>query len=73
MKNKYTFEKQTTEYEKKDVSKWLWLVMSVILSAGYILGQYEETPEARTVPHIWEGKGYLIDNKPVFINEHCTE
>ncbi len=64
-------EQPTTEYEPKDLSKWLVIVMALILSTGYILEGYETKEETRYAPHIWEGKGYIIDNNPVLIDENC--
>lgn len=72
MKQPKIIEQETNQYEAKDVSKWLWIVLALILSGGYVLGEYEEAEEIKIIPHIWEGKGYLIDNKPVLIDENCS-
>lgn len=64
-------ERKTTEYEPKDVSKYLWIVMALILSTGYILKGYETKEETREIHHINEFRGHLINMQPVSINEHC--
>ena len=51
----------------------LFFILLGLFTIGYILDGYEDKPETRYVPHIWEGKGYIIDMEPVFINEHCKK
>jgi len=67
-------EQTTNNYEPKDVSKYLWIVMALILSGGYIAGEYEKAEtETRKIYHLNEFRGHLINMMPVSINENCTE
>ena len=66
------FEKRP--YEAKDVSKWLFIVLALILSCGYVAGEYAEAEtEIREIHHINAFRGHIENMAPVNINEHCQE
>ena len=62
---------KTNQYESKDLSIILWIVLMLVFSLGIILEGYEDKPETRKIHHLNEFRGVIIDYKPVNINEHC--
>ena len=63
---------KTNQYESKDVSKYLWIILTLILSGGYVWGEHVNAEvETRQVPSIFDYRGHIINNQPVLIDEHC--
>ena len=62
---------KSNQYESKDLSIILWIVLMLVFSLGIILEGYSDKPETRKIHHLNSFRGHLIQDKPVSINEHC--